>query len=106
MHDNFWFVLSDAIVKMSTQFALSYVLSRPESECVLMKDSVGHSRSLLRPEHQLDMSKLLSTFTAPGNPVNKFLTRLLSCTTATLVHVNVLTSQGVYHAAVPPVYVD
>lgn len=63
MHENIWPVISDAMVQLETQFLLSYVPSRLESECVLVKSWFIHTRRLLHPQHQIDMATLLSTLT-------------------------------------------
>lgn len=70
------------------------------------RPSVGHTRRLFRREHQIHISTLLSPLTSPGFIANIFVTPFLCFTTADLVHLMVLTSQGVHNGAVPPVYVD
>lgn len=106
MHENVWTVLSDVIVKLLTKFALSYVSSWPESECVLLNPCIGHTRRLLRLDQQIYMATLLSAVTTPVNTMKIFVTPLLCCTTATLVHTKVLTYQAAYHRDALAVYID
>lgn len=106
MHDNVWSILSDAIVKLPTQFVMSFVASRPDFECVLAKPSIEHTRCLLRPYHQIEMNTLLSAFTTSGDTANIFVTHFLCCTTAALVHLKVPKSQASYHREVLWVNVD
>lgn len=101
IHENVLSVIPDAIVKLPTQFVLSYVPSSPESERVIPKPCVGQTRHLLGPEHQIDIATLLSTFSTPGATEIIFLTPFLHCTTAATAHLKVFTSQARSHNAVP-----
>lgn len=103
MHEDAYSVLYIAILKLPTQFVLSYLPSSPESEWVLLKPSVGDIRSILRPEHLVNMGKLLSTFTSSNNTEEIVETSFRCCTTTTFVHVKVLTSKAAYHGEFPPV---
>lgn len=102
-NENFWTFLSDAIVRPSTKFGLSYVSSPPESQFVLAKLSIRYNIRLLWPDHQISTPRLLSAFTTLADTLKIFVTPFLRCKTAALAHFKVVTSQSSFHREVPVV---
>lgn len=105
MHENFWTIPLDAIVKLPIQFDF-FVSSSRESQCVLVKHFVWQYRSLFLSVNQTYMATLLPAFTNPVDTANKFFRPFLCSTNVTPVHLMVLASDAVYHCEANMAYVD
>ena len=105
-HKKVWPYLTEAIPNVAKQLVTDYLTSRPESELTFVKPTIGNPRPLLRPEHQIDWSTMLSAFLTPGQLSNIFTTPFLQCTFSALVDKKVLTAQQAYHDRPPPEFIE